>query len=254
MIVWYVFHLDDLADDDRLPVEDRVRRLQRERRRLREAIAARGAEDALLDVIVRALAALGLTERFDAQFESLASDLRSPTFATFADWQAKEAPFASIFAAAVAAIFEIDDPAARPGLEDLAFALLVNDVVCDVAEDLARGRTGIPTADFERFGVDPDVRRPTPEWRALLRHEIERARALLAKGGEAVKRAPRPAQRRLRAGLAVYEERLAALERHEYDVFSNRAKPSRARQVAVAVAAMLPTRGHERARAGPPRT
>lgn len=46
----------------------------------------------------------------------------------------------------------------------------------DVGEDLDRGRVYLPQEDLARFGTDPWQRRVTPQWRALMRFEIDRTR------------------------------------------------------------------------------
>src|SRR5260370_15310582 len=63
----------------------------------------------------------------------------------------------------------------------------------DVARDLAIGRIYLPREDRERFGyadADLHARRSSPAFTALLRFEVERARALLVAGRDLVTRMP----------------------------------------------------------------
>ncbi len=51
----------------------------------------------------------------------------------------------------------------------------------DVREDYTRGRVYIPQDDMKRFGVTDDTiaaGSATPQFRALLRHEVDYARSL----------------------------------------------------------------------------
>jgi squalene synthase HpnC len=98
----------------------------------------------------------------------------------------------------------------------------------DVPRDLELGRIYLPGEDRERFG-SPALDRPSAELRALLRFEAERAAALL-RAGDLLRariggRLGRAVGLFARGGLAA----LDALERADWDLFTQRPKPSRAR-------------------------
>lgn len=98
----------------------------------------------------------------------------------------------------------------------------------DVPRDLELGRVYLPLDDRVRFG-SPALDRPSDELRALLRFEAERAAALLG-AGELLRsriggRLGRAVGLFARGGLAA----LDALERADWDLFTQRPKPSRAR-------------------------
>jgi squalene synthase HpnC len=97
----------------------------------------------------------------------------------------------------------------------------------DVAIDLDKNRIYFPREDLRKFGVTPDdlaKRTATPEFLALMRHEVEVAREMLRRGAEL----HRLVDRRLRrdiimfagGGLAI----LGAIERVGYNVFNRRPK------------------------------
>jgi squalene synthase HpnC len=101
----------------------------------------------------------------------------------------------------------------------------------DVSIDLRKGRVYIPRRDLARFGVTPDdLKRSvaTASFKALLKHEVAVARAMLVEGGSL----HRLVDRRLRrdilmfagGGLAI----LRAIESVDYDVFQRRPKLSKA--------------------------
>jgi phytoene/squalene synthetase len=98
----------------------------------------------------------------------------------------------------------------------------------DVPRDLELGRVYLPAEDRRRFG-EPQLDRPSDELRALLRFESERAASLLA-AGEILRaqiggRLGRAVGLFARGGLAALE----ALEHANWDIFTGRPKPSRAR-------------------------
>jgi squalene synthase HpnC len=97
----------------------------------------------------------------------------------------------------------------------------------DVARDYALGRIYLPREDRERFGVrreDFDRRQTTPEFRALLQFEVERARDWLRAGLPLVDRMPGRLQVDIdlfaRGGLKILDR----IERIDYCVWETRPK------------------------------
>jgi squalene synthase HpnC len=113
--------------------------------------------------------------------------------------------------------------------DDVCTGLQLVNFLQDVPRDLALGRVYLPAEDRRRFGVVAlDV--PSPELRALLEFEAERARGLLASGeplGRLLggRRVGRAVALFARGGVAALE----ALERADWDIFNGRPRPSRAR-------------------------
>ena len=111
----------------------------------------------------------------------------------------------------------------------------------DVAIDLDKHRIYFPREDMRQFGVTPAMlarRAATPEFLALMRHEVGLARDMLLRGAEL----HRMVDRRLRrdilmfagGGLAI----LGAIERVHYDVFNRRPKLGKLDYVRIGLAAM----------------
>ncbi len=121
----------------------------------------------------------------------------------------------------------------KPGAIDENFRL--SDSTCtalqlanfwqDVRVDYAKGRVYIPQEDMRRFGVSDEIIAggvATPEFRALMRHEVDNARALFVQGLPLIGRVNRGLALDLdlfsRGGLEI----LRAIERRGYDVLSAR--------------------------------
>jgi squalene synthase HpnC len=97
----------------------------------------------------------------------------------------------------------------------------------DVAIDWQKARIYLPQEDLDRFGVtENDLARAqvTPAWRALMRFEVDRARAMLMSGAPLALRLPGRIGWELRlvvqGGLRILE----AIEAADYDVFHKRPK------------------------------
>ena len=112
--------------------------------------------------------------------------------------------------------------------DDVCTGLQLVNFLQDVPRDLALGRIYLPAEDRARFGV-VELDRPNEPLRRVLELEAGRARGLLA-GGELLRariggRIGRAVGLFARGGLAALE----ALEDANWDIFTQRPKPSRAR-------------------------
>ena len=119
--------------------------------------------------------------------------------------------------------------------DDVCTGLQLVNFLQDVPRDLELGRVYLPLEDRLRFRVTA-LDRPNPELRELLRYEATRARSLLA-GGRVLQegiggRIGRAVGLFARGGLAA----LDALESAQWDVFTQRPRPSRTRLALAAFA------------------
>jgi len=122
----------------------------------------------------------------------------------------------------------LDDPDLVAASDSVCTGLQLVNFLQDVPRDLELGRVYLPAEDRRRFG-DPALDRPSDELRSLLRFEAERAATLL-RAGDVLRsriggRLGRAVGLFARGGLAA----LAALEEANWDIFTQRPKPSRAR-------------------------
>jgi squalene synthase HpnC len=119
--------------------------------------------------------------------------------------------------------------------DDVCTGLQLVNFLQDVPRDLELGRIYLPLEDRRRFGVT-ELDRPSQELVELLRFEAARARGLLGSGRLLQERIGGRMGRAVglfaRGGLAA----LAALEGANWDVFTQRPRPSRARLALAAFA------------------
>ncbi len=116
--------------------------------------------------------------------------------------------------------------------------------VRDVAEDYALDRIYLPEEDRERFGVPEEHfgrATATPELRALVEHEVGRARRLFAAAAPAVIAAPAAVRPGIRLACAVYESVLDRVEAAGYDVLGRRMGVRLWRLPMVAAGALRPS-------------
>jgi squalene synthase HpnC len=111
----------------------------------------------------------------------------------------------------------------------------------DVRVDFAKGRVYIPQSDMRHFGLsDETIARgvATPEFRALLRYEVDYAHSLFMQGLPLIGRV----NRNLAIDLDLFSrgglEMLRAIERRNYDVLSARPSISKWRKLALALRAL----------------
>jgi squalene synthase HpnC len=112
----------------------------------------------------------------------------------------------------------------------------------DVSVDFLKDRVYIPQDDMRRFGVTDETIADgvaTPEFRALMRHEVDFARALFEQGLPLIGRVNRDLALDLdlfsRGGLQI----LRAIERRGYDVLSARPAISRFTKLSLAARALV---------------
>jgi squalene synthase HpnC len=112
----------------------------------------------------------------------------------------------------------------------------------DVFVDYGKGRIYLPLEDLRRFGVtgeDIAQRRATPQFLALMKFEVERAREWLARGLPLVKMV----NRELAVDLELFsrggEEILNAIERQGFDVLRARPAISNSRKLLLVMRAAV---------------
>lgn len=119
-----------------------------------------------------------------------------------------------------------DERALTPAAE-LGKAMQLTNILRDVGEDLARGRIYLPSDELSAFGVTEDqlfAGRVDDRFRALMRFQVARARALYQRGATGLPLLTGfGSQRMVRLMGALYSGILDAIERQDYDVFRARA-------------------------------
>jgi phytoene synthase len=107
----------------------------------------------------------------------------------------------------------------------LGLAFQLANFIRDVREDATLDRVYLPAEDRARFGVGEDdlgARAATPAVRALVAHEVERARALFASARPAIAAAPASVRPGVRFATGLYTRMLDRVEATNFDVLGAR--------------------------------
>jgi len=168
-------------------------------------------------------------EPFDRLVEANRMDQRISQYATWADVKHYCVHSADPCGRMVLGVLrKLDDAELVAASDNVCTGLQLVNFLQDVPRDLELGRVYLPQEDIERFG-NPALDRPSDELRDLLRFEAARAATLL-RSGDVLRtriggRLGRAVGLFARGGLAALE----ALEQADWDIFTQRPKPSRAR-------------------------
>jgi phytoene synthase len=181
MYALYVFmrRTDDIGDSAD-PVHERRLALDRWRSQLDDALAGRTNADlwwlALTDTVHR----FNIPhERLYDVVNGVESDLVVDRYSTFADLYQYCYQVASAVGLACVRIWGAIDHRAELPAERCGIAFQLTNVLRDLVEDYQRGRLYLPQEDLIRFGVDESVlatRQSNPQFEAMMRFQIERAR------------------------------------------------------------------------------
>ncbi|MEO5817568.1 MAG: phytoene/squalene synthase family protein [Gemmatimonadaceae bacterium] len=111
----------------------------------------------------------------------------------------------------------------------LGVAMQLTNILRDVGEDARNGRCYLPTEDLTRFGLTRDevlacTLGGDERWNALMRFQIDRARALYAQATPGIALLSPDARRCATACAVGYAGILRAIENLGYDTFSSRAR------------------------------
>jgi 15-cis-phytoene synthase len=167
---------DDLADEAGAIAEQRLR-LREWRAALAAALAGEPSH-AIHPALVDAVRTFGIDPKhLSAVIDGVERDLEPVAFATFDEL----APYCRLVASAVGLaclpVWGCVDPRAAGPADAAGIAFQLTNILRDLGEDRARGRVYLPADELARFGCPPETwDRPGPEFRDLLRFQVDRAR------------------------------------------------------------------------------
>ena len=161
---------------------------------------------------------------------AFAQDQQVKTYATFAQLRGYCANSADPVGRVVLHLFGVATPERVRLSDEICTGLQLANFCQDVARDAEIGRVYLPVEDLARFGVnaaDFAARRVTPQFRALMAFEVERARGFFDRGAPLLRTLPGPARRNVGLFLGGGRAILGAIERQGYDVLTSRPRVSK---------------------------
>ncbi|MGD9695003.1 MAG: presqualene diphosphate synthase HpnD [Thermoleophilia bacterium] len=227
---------DDSVDGDD-PDERRRAAVAARRVELDTCYAGEPGDDPVLVALADAVARFGVPrEHLDALLDGVEMDLevaRYPDFPALKEYCDRVAGAVGLVSLH---IFGFSDPRAPQHAADLGVALQLVNIMRDVAEDAERDRIYLPADELEAFGVDEDdiiAGRVTPEFRALMRAQGERARDYFARGERLLPLLDRRARMCVSMLSGLYRAILETIEQRDYDVLAGRVSLSTPRKLAL---------------------
>jgi phytoene synthase len=164
-------------------------------------------------------------EHFQTVIDGMTMDLEHSRYPDFATLERYCHCVAGVVGLLSAEIFGYTNPSTRDYARNLGVAFQLTNIIRDVGEDAQRGRIYLPEDELSRFGVEPRdllARRAPAGFKALMAHQVERARAFYARALAALPPADRRAQRPGLIAAAIYQALLAEIERDDFRVLDRR--------------------------------
>lgn len=225
MCALYAFcrEVDDVADEDALPVEERRHRLAAWREDVRAACNGgqpRFPVNRELQPVIR---------QFNLPFAFLEEiikgcemDLDTQRFADWAELETYCYRVASAVGLLSIEIFGYRNPACREYAVALGKAFQLTNILRDIRNDAERGRIYLPRTELDRFAVSPEdilAGRYSDRYQNLASCVAARAREYYRQARENLPSEDRPAMIAAELMGAVYWRLLGCLEARQFDVF-----------------------------------
>jgi phytoene synthase len=216
---------DDLVDR---PGDEQARGLEEWRRR---ALAPHPAgDDPVALAFADARASYGIPRRYAEQLiEGVSRDLSTARYPSFDELAAYCYGVASTVGLMAMHIIGFAGPEAIPYAVRLGVALQLTNILRDVGEDYRAGRIYLPQDelnDFDLSEADIAQGRVTDRWRAFMRYQIARNRALYAEAAPGIGLLAADGRFAIGAAAGLYQAILDDIQAHDFDVFSRRAHVS----------------------------
>ena len=173
---------------------------------------------------------------------SMTMDLTIATYKTYEDLMEYVYGSAAVIGLQMVPILgPLSDGAYEPA-KKLGIAFQLANFIRDVGEDLDRGRIYLPLDELAQFGVTKEMlyeRKLTPQIVAALKFQIERVRQLQREAKPGISLLEPSSRPCISAASTLYCGIVDEVEKIGYDVFTKRAKTSRARRIRVALPAFI---------------
>lgn len=226
MSALYAFcrEVDDVADDESVPVAERRTQLNEWREDVRRACEG-GAPGFLVNRELQAVIRShpGLTfELFDDLIRGVEMDLDIKRYHSHAELEHYCYRVASVVGLLSIEIFGYTNPRTRDYAVYLGKALQLTNILRDVKGDAERGRIYFPLEELERFGVrESEILNSqySPRFRELAASIAERAKYFYKQAREALPREDRRAMAAAELMGSVYWRLLEKLEARQFNVF-----------------------------------
>ncbi len=227
--IWSVYAFartaDDFADEGTLSADERIRKLDDWKRRLDACFDGR-ADHPVFIALAETARRTGIgPEPLADLLTAFRMDVTRSRYATFRDLLGYCRCSANPVGRLVLAIVGDATPKNIGHSDAICTALQLTNFWQDVAIDRSKGRVYVPLEDLERFGYTAEDfgARPVDEgFRALMRFEVERTRALFDEGEPLAREVTPEIRFEIRLTLNGGRAILRAIEEQRFDVLTRR--------------------------------
>jgi phytoene synthase len=236
MCAMYAFNrfCDDLSDESGATAAA----IDRWRAELSDALEGRYGENPLWPAFHDAVRRYAIPHRyFYEMIEGVRSDLQPRTFRTFGELYAYCYQVASVVGLTTIHIFGFQSEEALPLAEKCGVAFQLTNILRDVREDAASGRTYIPAEDVERFRAD--LRKYDDSFVRLMSFEAERARSYYEQSAPLVGLVDKPSRASLWALIEIYRRLLVRIEDSQFRVLEQRISLPAWQKIGIVLQAMV---------------
>ena len=226
MAALYAFcrEVDDVADDEAVPVEVRAAKLQAWRADVRKACEGGTPQFVVNRELQPVIQRRKLQfELFDELLKGVEMDLEKRRYATLAEMELYCYRVASVVGLLSIEIFGYTHPACREYAVHLGKALQFTNILRDVRSDAERNRLYIPLEECERFQVKPDdilEGRYSSNYVRLAQHMADLAKGFYIKATETLPSVDRRSMATAELMGSVYWKLLRKIEERRFNVFA----------------------------------
>jgi phytoene synthase len=230
----FMRHADDLADDESLAREDRLRNTQQWVAGWHRAAAGEASDNpvfiALRDAQQRFQISIELLDQLvQGTSMDLTTTMERMVYATFDDLYRYCYLVASVVGLVCIRIFGYADARAEKLAEETGIAFQLTNILRDIREDAEHGRVYLPVEDLAQHNVSADDlsttrgnRAITQNERALLEMETDRARKYYAAADGLLPLIAPDSRAALWVLVKIYRRLLERIRNSHYEVFSRR--------------------------------
>ncbi len=229
---------DDIVDEHNGSIHEKERLLTKWRQEFERSITGESSSSLLNKLSHTAQQFEIPVEHFSELIQGVEMDLNKNRYATFNDLYTYCYRVASTVGLMCAEIFGYTKEHTKQYAIDLGIALQLTNIIRDVKSDLTRDRIYIPQEDLHRFGYsEKDLRNNVYDDRfvGLMRYEAGRARSYYEKANDNLAREDEKYFFAARIMEKIYYAILQKIERNNFNVFDNKIRLSRARQLLIAI-------------------
>lgn len=220
---------DDLVDDTHGSERARQEALLTWRESWNRAKQGEPTHHPVLRAAIDVFETYQIPYRFGDHFlDAMMQDISETRYKTYTDVEAYMYGSAAVVGIMMSYLIGYRNEQTLMKARALGEAMQLTNFLRDIREDYdGRGRIYIPQEDMEMFGVsDQDIREHamTPGFIALLRFEIDRARALYAAAESGIDELAPEGRFAVRLASRLYAAILTKIEHAQYDIFRSRVK------------------------------